>query len=200
MMLNAVLLIAFTTVGTECTCPPALSPALHRTGPNTRTSVPQNGQGRDSWTLPFSRLEAFMKLLVAHEVLYVAIVNLTKLSILFFYLHILPLHIMPGLRIAIPITMGVVAMSGTGQAVALVFQCTPVNYYWERLDDHGNGTCLNLTALGWVNAAANVGLDIWLIALPLPELVRLRLYWKEKVKVVMIFVVGCLWVSYLLTV
>jgi hypothetical protein len=49
-----------------------------------------------------------MKLLVAHEVLYVAIVNLTKLSILFFYLHILPLHIMPGLRIAIPITMGVV--------------------------------------------------------------------------------------------
>jgi hypothetical protein len=196
MTLNAVFLVAFTIVGTSCTSSsPLLSlPIPHHKSLINHPPIPviDHGQGHDSWTLKFSKLEDFMKLLITHEVLYVAIVNMTKLSILFFYLHILPLHIMPCLRIAIPITMAVVVMSGSGQAIALVFQCSPVKFYWTRLTEHVNGRCLNITLLGYVNGGANVALDIWLIALPLPELVKLRLYWKEKVKVVLIFVVGCL--------
>ncbi|KAB5536261.1 hypothetical protein GE09DRAFT_1141950 [Coniochaeta sp. 2T2.1] len=171
MMLNGILVLAFTVIGVE---------------------LPQRGMGRDSYTLPFQVLELLMKLLVIHEVLYVAIVMLSKLSILFVYLRIFPLRIMPKLRMAIPITMGVVAAAGIGQSVAMIFQCVPVDYIWDRLRDTRGGHCLNINAWGWANASINVALDTWLICLPLPELFKLRLYWKKKLRVILMFIVGSL--------
>ncbi|KAB5542536.1 hypothetical protein GE09DRAFT_1135526 [Coniochaeta sp. 2T2.1] len=171
IIVNGILVLAFTIVGVE---------------------LPQRGMGRDSYTLPFQVLELLMKLLITHEVLYVAIVMLTKLSILFVYLRIFPVHAMPKLRMAIPITMGVVVAAGIAQAVAMVFQCTPVHYVWDSLRDTRGGHCININAWGWANASINVALDTWLICLPLPELFKLKLYWKKKLRVILLFIVGSL--------
>lgn len=115
---------------------------------------------------------------------------LTKLSILFVYLRIFPLRIMPKLRVAIPITMGVAVAVGISHATAMVFQCVPVNYFWNRLGDARSGSCLNVNALGWANGTINMTLDIWLIALPLPEVIKLRIYWTKKLRVCLMFIVG----------
>lgn len=134
-----------------------------------------------------------LQLLLAHEVLYVVIIHLTKLVILCVYLRILPLHTMPLLRFLVPITKAVVAAAGFGQAVALIFQCTPVHYFWDRLKDaRSGGHCINVNAWGWANAAINLLMDFWIIALPLPEIFKLKLYWKEKVKVTLMLAVGSL--------
>lgn len=132
---------------------------------------------------------------MCHEVLYLTTMGLTKLSILFVYFRIFPMCVMPRLRILIPITMAVVVLSTFSQAIAIIFQCTPIHYYWDRLNDDRYGRCINITAWGWANAALNVALDVWLIALPLPEVYKLQLCWKKKIKATLMFVVGCLCVS-----
>jgi len=130
------------------------------------------------------------QLLVTHEVLYVVTIMLTKLSILFVYFRIFPLAIMPKLRVAIPITMWVVVAAGIGEATALVFQCVPMHYFWDRLRDDRGGHCLNINAWGWASSSINVALDLWLICLPLPELARLKLYWKDKLRACLLFTLG----------
>lgn len=132
------------------------------------------------------------QLLIAHEVLYVAVILLTKSSVLFVYLHIFPLQIMPRLRIAIPITMAVVVAAGTAEAITLIFQCVPINYFWDRLRDTRGGRCININIFGWTSSAINASLEVWLICLPLPELIKLRLYWRRKLRVCLMLIAGSL--------
>lgn len=129
---------------------------------------------------------------MTHEILYVSIILLTKSSILFVYLHIFPLRIMPRLRIAIPITMGVIAAAGIAEIIALCFQCVPAHYFWGRLGVATGGTCFNINAFGWASSAINASMEIWLICLPLPELIKLNLYWKQKLRVCLMFIIGSL--------
>jgi hypothetical protein len=129
-------------------------------------------------------------MLIVHEVLYVTILMLTKLSILFVYLRIFPLRIMPKLRIAIPITMAIVIAAGTAQVLVLIFQCLPVDYFWDRLRDSRGGHCNNIGAWGWANGSLNVAFDLCLITMPLPELIKLNLYWKKKLRACLMFIVG----------
>jgi hypothetical protein len=129
---------------------------------------------------------------MCHEVLYLTTMCLTKLSILFVYFHIFPLSVMPRLRILIPITMTITILSSFSQAMAIIFQCTPIHYNWDRLNNGRGGHCINITTWGWANGMLNVILDVWLIALPLPEVIKLNLTLRKKLKAMMMFVVGCL--------
>jgi hypothetical protein len=46
--------------------------------------------------------------------------------------------------------------------------------------------------LGWANAATSIALDIWMIGLPMSQVLKLNLHWKKKVGVGMMFSVGTL--------
>jgi hypothetical protein len=60
-------------------------------------------------------------------------------------------------------------------------------------DGEHQGTCLiNNNALGFANAGISILLDIWMLCLPLTQLLKLSLHWKKKVGVAMMFSVGLL--------
>lgn len=99
---------------------------------------------------------------------------------------------MPRLRFAIPITMAVVVAAGIAQVITLIFQCVPISYFWDRLRDTRGGWCININIFGWASSAINAALEIWLICLPLPELIKLRLYWRRKLRVCLMLIAGSL--------
>lgn len=73
-----------------------------------------------------------------------------------------------------------------------IFQCQPIGYYWKRWDGEHHGRCIDLNALGWLNAAISIVLDIWMLAIPLTQIIDLNMQWKKRVGVGLMFSVGIL--------
>lgn len=51
---------------------------------------------------------------------------------------------------------------------------------------------LNINAIGWANASISIALDVWMLGIPLLQIRRLKLHWKKKISVAMMFFVGTL--------
>jgi len=119
---------------------------------------------------------------------------LTKLSILGFYLRFFPFAVFPGLRTAIYITIGITAASGVSFVFTIIFQCTPISFFWSGVDDPlPTGSCIEINIYAWTVASFNFALDVWLLVLPMPELLKLSLPRRKKVVVCLMFAVGSLY-------
>jgi hypothetical protein len=100
-------------------------------------------------------------------------VALAKMSFLCFCLRIFPGQ---GIR------RKVYTLSGT----------SPVNYTWQSWDGEHKGKCINFSIFAWAHAGINIALDVAIIGIPIPELLRLSMSLKKKVQVIMMFSVGAL--------
>lgn len=160
--------------------------------PNTVLNVhglTSNGLGRDIWTVPFNQITEFGLIFYVMEILYFSEVALLKLSLLFFYLRIFP-----GTRLR-QLLWGTVIFDMLYCIVfvfAGIFQCWPIAYYWKKWDGEHSGRCINDNAVAWVNAAVSIALDLWMIALPMSQVVKLNLHRNKKVGVGLMFGVGTL--------
>ncbi len=148
-----------------------------------------NGLGRDIWTLTPKQITNFVHAFYGMEILYFLQVSLLKLTLLFFYLRIFPA---PTIKRVIWATAIFDCCFGVLFVLLAIFQCSPINFYWKTWDGEHKGKCLNVNALGWANAAISIVLDFWMLALPISQLFHLKLHWKKKVGVAMMFVVGTL--------
>lgn len=147
------------------------------------------GIGRDVWTLPYTYITDFTRVLYVMEILYFAEVALLKLSLLFFYKRIFPKNIIQRLLWATIIFDGVF---GIVFVIVAIFQCRPVSYYWSGWDGESSGRCVNVNALAWSNAVISIVLDFWMLAIPMSQLIHLQLHWKKKIGVAIMFCVGTL--------
>lgn len=147
-----------------------------------------NGLGRDIWTLTGEEITQFGLNMYVIQVMYAARVSMLKMSLLFFYLRIFPNPIIRRLlwgTVAFNTLYGVVFCS---VAAGL---CQPVSFFWERWDgEHLGGKCLDANIIGWANAVVSIAVDVWMLALPLSQLRDLKLHWKKKVGVAIMFIVG----------
>ena len=148
-----------------------------------------NGLGRDVWTLPTANIYLFIEFFYIIEILYFSDVALLKLTLLFFYLRIFPSQ---GVRRVFWGTIAFVTVYGIIFVFMGIFQCTPISYYWTNWDGEHTGHCLNVNSIGWANASISIALDFWMLAIPLWQLRSLRLHWKKKISVALMFVVGTL--------
>jgi len=147
------------------------------------------GLGRDVWTLQAAEVTKFVEFFYILEVMYFAEVALLKLSMLFFFQRIFPGR---EVRQVIWGTIVFNTLYGLVFVFVAIFQCSPVSFYWESWDGEHEGKCVNINALGWANAAISIVLDIWMLAIPLFQLAHLKLAWKKKVGVALMFGVGTL--------
>lgn len=154
----------------------------------TKGTIP-NGMGRDVWTLSFDQITQFGMYFYIQAVLYFAEVTLLKMSILFFYLRIFPEK---KIRLVLYGTLAVNAMTGIAYVIAAIFQCWPISYNWTRWDEQHQGKCIDITALAWSNAIVSIVFDFWMLAIPLVQLRKLKLHWKRKIGVGLMFGVGIL--------
>ncbi|OJD24768.1 hypothetical protein ACJ73_03866 [Blastomyces percursus] len=153
-------------------------------------SVPLSnaGLGKDMWNVPFDKITYILKVYYVQEVMYFVTMNVTKVSILFFYLRIFPSH---KFKIACYVVMGITIAYGTALVFAALFQCNPVHLAWEHWDgEHTNYKCSNINLIGWLSAAINIVLDIVIITLPVKQLLGLSLSVKKKIHILLMFGVG----------
>ena len=152
-----------------------------------------NGLGRDVWALDGDgTLVDFAFYFFLSEILYIALMAMIKLAFSLFYLTIFP-----GKRVRrlLWVTVAVQLAFGLAFVVKDAVQCLPPDWYWKRMvDDSGRqGRCINVHVSGWVNGVAGVVIDLWLLAIPLVQIRKLKLHWKKKVGVGIMFVVGTVW-------
>jgi hypothetical protein len=153
--------------------------------------MPDNGLGRDMWTLTPDQITNFLRYFYFTSIIYIAEVSIVKLSFLFFYMRIFP-----GTTIRWLLWGTIACNIAIGLAFTLVaiFQCTPVEHAWEQWHGEHPGTCLNINAIAWSNACISIALDIWMLAIPLSQIRTLKLDWKKKLAVGVMFAVGTLYV------
>ncbi|UPX11262.1 uncharacterized protein EKO05_0001876 [Ascochyta rabiei] len=151
-----------------------------------RGSIP-DGLGRDIWTVPFDQITAFVRWMYVLEILYFFQVTLLKLTLLFFFLKIFPRTIVRNLLKG---TVAFTILYGLAFVIVAIFQCRPINHYWDNWDLEHDGKCINDNALAWSNAIISIVLDVWMLVLPLYEVFRLQLSWRKKISVAIMFLVG----------
>lgn len=155
----------------------------------TRLGAGKNGLGRDVWTLPFDTVVDFGYYFYIMAFLYFLEVTLLKVSILFFYMRIFPER---RIRRVLWATLALNSAFGAAYVFAAIGQCQPVSYNWTRWDGEHEGKCIDIAALTWSNAIVSIAFDVWMLAIPLSQLRKLKLHWKRKVGVALMFIVGTL--------
>lgn len=109
------------------------------------------------------------------------------MTLLLFFLRIFP---KPIIRRLLWGTVAFNLICGLAFVLATIFQCQRISYYWTSWDKNQPGKCININAIVWSNAIISIVLDVWMLALPLHEVLQLQLSWRKKVSVTVMFCVG----------
>ncbi|KAH7120663.1 hypothetical protein EDB81DRAFT_952506 [Dactylonectria macrodidyma] len=146
-----------------------------------------NGLGKDAWTVSAEQITAFLRFLFVGSILYTITVFSVKICVLLFYLRIFP-----GTTIRRLIWATLIA-----NVVCLVIfnivtltQCRPISYSWQRWDALHDGECNNINAMAWAGASISIIIDVWMLGLPLSQIVHLQIHWKRKLAVALMLGVG----------
>jgi hypothetical protein len=107
-----------------------------------------------------------------------------KASLLFQYLRF---FVHRKYRLAAWGMLGVIIIGGVILSALQMFQCRPVAYLWDKTL---SGTCTKAQAEWYTNAGFNLATDIACLALPIPVLLRLQLPKKQKISLVLVFLLG----------
>lgn len=148
----------------------------------------QLGFGVDVWMVEPETFSYALKLFYIDESFYLAVLVLTKISILFFYLRIFPQR---KFRWACYAVMGWVGLSGTVFVFLQIFQCVPVSFVWEGwLGTFGPHWCLNVHALTYTAAAFSITQDLIILIMPLPLLWNLNTGLRQRIDIGIMFSLG----------
>ncbi|KAK4195440.1 hypothetical protein QBC40DRAFT_20253 [Triangularia verruculosa] len=148
------------------------------------------GMGKDTWFVPFENITKIMQTYFATMLTYTTTRFFIRASIILFYLRVFPALSDSKLRRVIVWTGVFNVVYNIAFFFAALFQCTPVSAFWTAWEGVGNNQCVNLNALAWSAAATGIAFDIWLLALPFPQLLSLNLHWKKKLMGSMMFLCG----------
>ncbi|KAJ4412312.1 hypothetical protein N0V91_000783 [Didymella pomorum] len=147
----------------------------------------KHGLGRDIWTLTPEEITEMLKWFYVMATLYFTQVTLLKLTLIFFYIRVFPAKEVQRLLWA---TVLFVVLFGVVFDIVAIFQCRPIHYFWTKWDGLHKGTCMDTNAIAAANAAISIALDFWMLGIPLWQLWGLKLHWKKKVAVALMFCLG----------
>ncbi|TQV97232.1 integral membrane protein [Cordyceps javanica] len=111
-------------------------------------------------------------------------VGISKLSFLFLYLDIFPQHrfriICWGL--IIHICLGLLALN-----ITTILQCRPIPFSWDKTL---HGKCINIKAFWYAQSGWNTFMDVVVLLLPVPLVVKLQMNRRSKFGLLIVFILG----------
>ncbi|KYK61292.1 hypothetical protein DCS_02434 [Drechmeria coniospora] len=150
------------------------------------------GMGEDVWGLQPDDLPKFGLHFWIAELGYTILMTLIKTALCLFYLGI---FISTIVRRILWVTVVIQVLWGITIAAVIVFQCTPISFYWEKFDliNRASGGCMSsANQLAWAFAGFSVAIDLWLLAIPLSQLGKMNLHWKKKIGAALMFLTGAI--------
>lgn len=157
------------------------------------------GLGRDIWFVQFENITRILQGFYANMLLYTLTRFFIRAFIIVFYMRIFPANegTTDGLGRMVVASLVFNFIYNSAFFFAVMFQCKPISFYWYEWEGNQpdaavpmDGHCGNGSALMWVAAVTGIAFDLWLIALPFPQLLSLNLDWKKKLMAAMMFMVG----------
>ncbi|KAI1063865.1 hypothetical protein LB506_005696 [Fusarium annulatum] len=147
-----------------------------------------NGLGLDIWFVEEDNIRIFLILIFASELSYATSLALIKLSILAFFLRIF--HDQRFRIIVRWTTIFILIMCPLYLALILA-QRRPLDLFWNGWrDKNPRGVMLSGNLIGITHGAWNVALDIWMMVLPMTQLLKIGIKLKKKIGVMAMFGVG----------
>ena len=147
--------------------------------------------------LPNPWIMALTDLALTQQVTFALQLNYTlchlaiKTSLLFLYRAVLTLN-NPRFKLAwYAVGAYVLAFTFTSILVTLL-QCTPIHYGWDRFSRPMQGHCVNLKAEVLATSVLNTLGDVALLILPIPTLWNLQMPLKQRLGLVVMFLLGIL--------
>ncbi|KAF4473095.1 hypothetical protein FALBO_21 [Fusarium albosuccineum] len=147
------------------------------------------GMGKDFWAIPFPDINMTLQLLYIAEIFYMIAEMLVQMSLLAFYLRVFP-DASLFIRRASWMLMGIVACFGIANTCAIIFQCTPIPFFWSGWAGESTGKCIDINLFSWIRAAVEIAIDVAILSLPLPSVLKLQMSWKKKFQVLLMFALG----------
>lgn len=123
------------------------------------------------------------------QILYNPILAIVKSSVLLFMLRLgghrrevrLTIHALNVFNIALAI----------GIFVTVIFQCTPVSFFWVRMTDPtAQGTCVNTSVFYVATAALTILTDLMVLAFPFWIFMGLKLALRVRLALIGVFALG----------
>ncbi|TVY50486.1 hypothetical protein LCER1_G008140 [Lachnellula cervina] len=121
-------------------------------------------------------IEPYTKITLASSLSYSASAMFIKLSLLSFYLRLLPNNNYSRSIVYAMITVSVVL--GVGSILAAALQCIPIASLWNATI---KGKCINVNLFYFANAAVNIITDAIIYCMPIPTLWRLQLPMIQRI-------------------
>ncbi|GAB1212845.1 hypothetical protein ATERTT37_001994 [Aspergillus terreus] len=132
------------------------------------------------------KLVALQKGLVANQILdFPFTVTPAKISILLFYVRIFSTN---KFRILAGIVGAIVLGHGIGVFFAAIFQCSPVQYAWNK--NIPGGTCFDQQAFYRYVSPPNILTDVLILIMPLPFVWKLHTRLTQKLALTGVFILG----------
>ena len=111
---------------------------------------------------------------------------MTKVAILILYLRLV---VQKTYRRIIWGVMAFVVVSAFACVLASIFQCTPIVRAWDTTGQV-KGTCINVNALFFSNAALDIFQDAIIYVLPMKMLYQIQIPKRQKFALMIVFAVG----------
>ncbi|KAB8289667.1 hypothetical protein EYC80_010580 [Monilinia laxa] len=132
------------------------------------------------------KLIRLYKLLIFFPATYAIAVTFPKLSILAMYLRIFTV---PFYRMLTYFVIYILVASSTILFMMMLFQCTPVNYFWDK--SISGGKChFDIEKLFLYASLPNIITDVAMLVLPLPFVYRLNMTRKMKIGLALTLLTG----------
>ncbi|KAF2634626.1 hypothetical protein P280DRAFT_474506 [Massarina eburnea CBS 473.64] len=147
-----------------------------------------NGMGLSGTVLTLDQMTSLIQATLAIEVIYYVCIISIKLSILFCYLRIAAVKSFEQLT---RYTIWFLSIFCLACNIVTLTQCKPLKSMWD-FTGTVKGTCINTTALFYSTSTINILTDIWIIALPLPTLLKIQRPNHEKLALIVIFSLGAI--------
>ncbi|KAK4222301.1 hypothetical protein QBC38DRAFT_460529 [Podospora fimiseda] len=149
------------------------------------------GMGKDVWFVPFDNITKVLRFFYVEMLLYTVTRFFIRSSIILFYLRVFPRKNNNRLGLIIIGTLIFNVIYNVSFFFAVLFQCRPISFFWHAWEGHHDqGHCGNANILAWVAASTGILYDLWLLALPFPQLLKLKLHWRKKIMAGAMFLVG----------
>ena len=121
--------------------------------------------------------------------------GVVKVSVVLFYRRIFAIQ---PFKIASAVVIGIVIAWTVAYTIVMATQCVPARIFWDRFETEYGSDCLEVDQVYKSFALTDLIVDILVLSLPYPFVWMLNMPWKRKIAVVDIFLLGTVYVLYLL--
>ncbi|KAI4768275.1 hypothetical protein E4T52_16625 [Aureobasidium sp. EXF-3400] len=157
----------------------------------------QYGSGKHVWSLQMVELKMIFKVLYCYTFIYGAAAAATKLSFVFSFARIFDTGI-PVKYAGLKNYTRIAVWAGGFLACAYPFMvwgvmlgvCTPISHFWNQYTEPEHGSCIDTTLFFLVAGIINMFIDIIILLISIPCVLRMNLRLRQRVLLICIFMLG----------